>query len=126
MYAAPRRAHNQATRCLCRQWRVTWLMKFVYVRSLTSWEQRLNASQSVLGKWGGSPTAPKAFWESPDEIDVALIADALATIFRFLPQNDSVPIIMQALQPEMSDAVKISAIKACITLVTEVSETHLR
>ncbi|KAJ3551785.1 hypothetical protein NM688_g4509 [Phlebia brevispora] len=70
----------------------------------------------ILAKWGGYQ---KPFWESPDEIDVGLIADALATIYRFLSEEESIPIIQQALQPDMSDAVKISAIKACITLVTE-------
>lgn len=70
----------------------------------------------VLSKWGGNS---RPFWECQDEIDVALVADALVTLFRFLPPNESTPIIMQALQPEMSDAVKISAIKACLTLVTE-------
>lgn len=75
----------------------------------------------VLGKWSEGTNAAKAFWESAEEIDVALVADALVTLFRFLPKSESVPIIMQALQPEMSDAVKISAIKACITLITEVS-----
>ena len=72
----------------------------------------------VLGKWGGNP---KPFWESTDEVDVALVSDALVTLFRFLPTSESTPIILQALQPEMSDAVKISAVKALITLVTEVS-----
>lgn len=73
----------------------------------------------VLGKWGGNS---RPFWECPDEIDVALVADALVTLFRFLPTSESMPIIMQALQPDMSDAVKISAIKACLTLITEVSD----
>ena len=71
----------------------------------------------ILAKWS---TYQKPFWESPDEIDVGLVADALVTTYRFLSEDESVPIIQQALQPEMSDAVKISAIKALITLVTEV------
>ncbi|EKM59988.1 uncharacterized protein PHACADRAFT_115378 [Phanerochaete carnosa HHB-10118-sp] len=75
----------------------------------------------ILSKWGGNS---KPFWECPDEIDVALVSDALVTLFRFLPTTESMPIIMQALQPEMSDAVKISAIKACITLITESSITR--
>lgn len=74
--------------------------------------------QTTLYKWGGTA---KAFCDCPDEIDVALVADALVTIFRFLPESESVPILMQALRPEQSDAVKISAIKACITLITDVS-----
>ena len=79
----------------------------------------LTSSQVALGKWGGNS---KPFWECADEIDVALISDALVTLFRFLPTSESTPIILQALQPEMSDAVKISAIKALITLVTEVCD----
>jgi hypothetical protein len=73
----------------------------------------------VLGKWGSNS---KPFWECPDEIDVALVSDALVTLYRFLPTSESTPILLQALQPEMSDAVKISAIKALITMVTEVRE----
>ena len=76
----------------------------------------------LLAKWG---TYQKPFWENPDEIDVGLVADALVTCFRFLGEDESIPIIQQALQPEMSEAVKISAIKACITLVTEVSSRVL-
>lgn len=71
----------------------------------------------ILIKWDG---LQKPFWESPDEIDVGLVADALVTTFRFMGEEDSIPLIRQALQPEMSEAVKISAIKACITLVMEV------
>ena len=72
----------------------------------------------ILAKWG---VLQKPFWESTEEIDVGLVADAMVTSFRFLGEEECIPIISQALQPEMSDAVKISAIKACITLVTEVS-----
>ena len=71
----------------------------------------------ILAKWG---TLKKPFWESTEEMDVGLIADAMVTSFRFLGEEECIPIISQALLPEMSDAVKISAIKACITLVTEV------
>lgn len=73
--------------------------------------------QGVLAKWG---TSQRPFYECPDEIDVALVADAMVTMFRFLPEGESLPVFVQALQPEMSDAVKVSAIKACITLITEV------
>ncbi len=72
----------------------------------------------ILAKWDGTQ---KPFWECPEEIDVALVADALVTVFRFLAEDESLPLFKQCLQPEMSDAVKISALKACITLITEVS-----
>ncbi|KAI0686496.1 hypothetical protein BC835DRAFT_1523052 [Cytidiella melzeri] len=83
--------------------------------------------KQMLAKWGGSPRPfnnleedkRKPFYECPDEIDVGLVADAMVTLFRFLPESDSLPVFIQALQPEMSDAVKIAAVKACITLVTE-------
>lgn len=69
----------------------------------------------LLLNWDG----PKAFWECPDEIDVALVADAMVTAFRFLPQDEMIPIFKSALEPERSHAVKISAIKACITMIRE-------
>ncbi|KAI0340881.1 hypothetical protein BDW22DRAFT_1485833 [Trametopsis cervina] len=81
----------------------------------------------MLSKWGTQPRGfenseddkRKPFHDSPDEIDVALVADAMVTVFRFLPESESLPWFETALKPEMSDAVKISAIKACITLITE-------
>ncbi|PCH40763.1 hypothetical protein WOLCODRAFT_88808 [Wolfiporia cocos MD-104 SS10] len=71
----------------------------------------------LLYSWGG----PKPFWEYPDEIDVALVADILVTIFRYLPEEETILIFTQCVSPERSDAVKISAIKACITLIHEAS-----
>ncbi len=85
--------------------------------------------QQMLAKWGTPPRGTtvtdedkrKPFYECSDEIDVALVADAMVTLYRFLPESDSIPVFVQSLQPEMSDAVKIAATKACITLITEVS-----
>ncbi|TCD61394.1 Ras GTPase activating protein ira2 [Steccherinum ochraceum] len=74
--------------------------------------------KSVLLQWG---SAQKPFWDYQDEIDVALIGDALVTIFRFLPTSEAVPVFVKCMEPEMSDAVKICAVKACITLLTEAS-----
>ncbi|KAI0089247.1 hypothetical protein BDY19DRAFT_1089227 [Irpex rosettiformis] len=83
--------------------------------------------RQMLAKWGSPPRGidstdedkRKPFYECPDEIDVALVADAMVTLYRFLPESDSIPVFVQSLQPEMSDAVKIAAVKACITLITE-------
>ncbi|EFI27794.1 hypothetical protein CC1G_14717 [Coprinopsis cinerea okayama7 len=58
----------------------------------------------------------KAFWETFDEIDVALYADALVAIFRFLPEEDSIPIFCVCIEPERSEAVKTCVIRACLTL----------
>ena len=49
----------------------------------------------------------------------------MVTLYRFLPESDSIPVFVQSLQPEMSDAVKIAAVKACITLVVEVSAVYI-
>ena len=76
----------------------------------------------MLGKWGATG---KPFWECLEEIDVGLSADALVSIFRFTEEEDSIPSVEQALQPEMSFAVKISAIKAIIPLLTEASVHRL-
>ncbi|KAH9927288.1 uncharacterized protein B0H18DRAFT_1161603 [Fomitopsis serialis] len=72
----------------------------------------------ILASWNGS----KPFWEFPDEIDVAIVADILVTIFRYLSEEEVTPIFQLCLEPERSDAVKISAIKACITLIDEASK----
>ena len=67
--------------------------------------------------WGNTQ---KPFWDCPDEIDVAMIGDALVTLFRFLPSSEVIPIFVKCMEPELSDAVKICVVKACITLLTEV------
>ncbi|KAI6003613.1 hypothetical protein EDD15DRAFT_2567619 [Pisolithus albus] len=63
----------------------------------------------------------RPFWESYEEVDVATWAEALVTTFRFLPEEESLPIFASCLEPERSDAVKICAIKACTTLASEAS-----
>ncbi|OJT11370.1 Neurofibromin, partial [Trametes pubescens] len=69
----------------------------------------------TLMKW----TKDKPFWECPDEIDVAMIADALASLYRFLPEDESITIFLQCLEPERSEAVKICVVKACLALIVE-------
>jgi neurofibromin 1 len=54
------------------------------------------------------------------EIDVSLYAQALTMIFRFLPEEDSISLFSECLLPERSDAVKLCAVRACLTLVQEV------
>ena len=71
----------------------------------------------MIVKWNGQ----KPIWEHPDEIDVALFADVLVTVFRYWPA-DAIPIFMTCLEPERSEAVKISVVKACTTLISEVSD----
>ncbi|KAL4081516.1 hypothetical protein V8B97DRAFT_1923406 [Scleroderma yunnanense] len=61
----------------------------------------------------------RPFWESYEEVDVATWAEALVTVFRFLPEEESIPIFASCMEAERSDAVKICAIKACTTLASE-------
>ncbi|KAI0329579.1 hypothetical protein GY45DRAFT_1324865 [Cubamyces sp. BRFM 1775] len=68
-----------------------------------------------LMKW----TKDRPFWECPDEIDVAMIGDALAAFYRFLPEEESIPIFLQCLEPERSEAVKICVVKACLALIVD-------
>ncbi|KAF7335246.1 hypothetical protein MSAN_02335100 [Mycena sanguinolenta] len=51
-------------------------------------------------------TGQKPFWDF-EEIDVAVYAQALTMIFRFLPEEDSLPLFEECLQPERSEAVKL-------------------
>ncbi|OCH94514.1 hypothetical protein OBBRIDRAFT_722708 [Obba rivulosa] len=69
----------------------------------------------ALAKWQNE----RPVWDSPDEIDVAMIGDILVTIFRFLDEDEAIQIFLTCLQPERSEAVKISAVKALITLILE-------
>ena len=75
------------------------------------------AHQVVLLKW----TKDRPFWECPDDIDVAMLADVMAALYRFLPEEESIPIFQQCVEPERSEAVKICAVKACLTLIVDVS-----
>jgi hypothetical protein len=51
---------------------------------------------------------------------VALYAQSLAMIFRFLPEEDSLLLFEECLAPERSDAVKLCVVRACLTLSQEV------
>ena len=73
--------------------------------------------QGVLLKYEGQ----KPFWDSSDEIDVAMIADALVALYRFSSPDQATLLYERCLEPECSDAVKLCVIKACMTLKVEVS-----
>ncbi|KAI0306901.1 hypothetical protein B0F90DRAFT_1915023 [Multifurca ochricompacta] len=71
--------------------------------------------QGILSHWDNQ----RPFWESPDEIDVTIFADALVALYRFSPLADVLPLFKTCLEPERSDAVKLVAIKASVTLSVE-------
>lgn len=71
--------------------------------------------QSILYHWDNQ----RPFWECPDEIDVTIFADALVALYRFSPPADAVPLFKTCLEAERSDAVKLVAIKASVTLSVE-------
>ncbi|TFY54349.1 hypothetical protein EVJ58_g8920 [Rhodofomes roseus] len=83
-------------------------------RRLTS-HDLAHEMKRALVNWNGT----KPFWEWSEEIDVAIIADMLVTLFRYLPGDEVIDLFHLCLEPERSDAVKISAIKACITLASK-------
>ncbi|PPQ78909.1 hypothetical protein CVT25_002369 [Psilocybe cyanescens] len=61
----------------------------------------------------------RPFWESYEDIDVSLYADALVALYRFLPLEDSTPLFEACMEPERSEPVKTCAIRACLTLVQD-------
>ncbi|KAF8645481.1 hypothetical protein AX16_007766 [Volvariella volvacea WC 439] len=61
----------------------------------------------------------KPFWESYEEIDIAMYAEAMVACYRFLPLEDVMPLFRICVEPERSDAVKTCAARACLTLVQE-------
>ena len=77
----------------------------------------LFVGKMMLLKW----TKDRPFWECPDEIDVAVLADVLAALYRFLPPEESIPIFLHCFEPERSEAVKICVVKACLNLIMDVS-----
>ena len=76
----------------------------------------LTWTQRVLVNWNGT----KPYWEWTEEIDVAIIADILVTLFRYLADDEVIPFFKLSLEPERSDAVKICTVKACITIIEDV------
>jgi len=72
-----------------------------------------------------SPTR-KPFWESNEEIDIAMFAEALVSVFRFLPEEDALALFGACVEPERSESVKTCAVRACLTLIQEVSTLDSR
>ena len=62
----------------------------------------------------------RPFWESDDEIDVGIISDILVVIFRYIPEEESIPIFKMCLDPSRSCAVKMCAVRALTLLSIEV------
>lgn len=49
-----------------------------------------------------------------------LFGESLATVFRFLPEEESIPLFVTCLEPERSEAVKMVAARAIFVLANEV------
>jgi hypothetical protein len=79
------------------------------------------AFQSNLLKFPGQ----RPFWESMNPIDPAIYADALAMLWRFLPEAESMQIFEACLQPDKSHAVKLCAVAAMHTLARDVTSLCL-
>lgn len=62
----------------------------------------------------------RPFWDSDDEIDVGIISDILVVIFRYIPEEESIPIFKMCLDHTRSCAVKICAVRALTLLSIEV------
>ncbi|TFY83118.1 hypothetical protein EWM64_g893 [Hericium alpestre] len=61
----------------------------------------------------------RPFWECGGEIDIAMFADALVTLYRLAGPDEALEAFKTCLEPERSDAVKLCAVKACMTLGVE-------
>ncbi|KAK0207040.1 hypothetical protein DFS33DRAFT_1318594 [Desarmillaria ectypa] len=67
-------------------------------------------------------TMTKPFWDPQHEsLDISLYADVLVFIFRFLSEEESLPLFKACVEPEKSEAVKICVVRACKTLYEESS-----
>ncbi|KAG5638079.1 hypothetical protein H0H81_001929 [Sphagnurus paluster] len=78
----------------------------------------LDVAHEIKTSLSSHPTR-KPYWESIDEIDVAIYAETLVAIFRFLPEEDALSLFTICLEPERSEAVKLCAVRACLTLIQE-------
>ncbi|KIL70462.1 hypothetical protein M378DRAFT_1044573 [Amanita muscaria Koide BX008] len=66
-----------------------------------------------------SATYRKFYHENNEEVDIPFYAEAFVALYRFLPPEDSVPLFMDCLRPEKSDAIKTAPVRAFLTLVQE-------
>lgn len=65
--------------------------------------------------------APHEFWASQDPIDVNLYADLIVAIWRFDNPGAVRDVFPVCLALERSDAVKATAVRALLTIISEVS-----
>ncbi|TFK43927.1 hypothetical protein BDQ12DRAFT_702865 [Crucibulum laeve] len=80
-----------------------------------------DVAHEIKGALSNKTIGRKAFWEAEEEIDIALFAEALVALYRFLPPEDSIPLFIVCVDPERSEAVKTCAVRACLTLIQEAS-----
>lgn len=50
-----------------------------------------------------------------------MMAEAMVSVFRFLSEEDALPLFTTCVEPERSEAVKTCAVRACLTLAQEVT-----
>lgn len=62
----------------------------------------------------------RPFWESDEEIDVGIISDILVVIYRYIPEEESIPVFQLCLDQSRSCAVKMCAVRALTLLSIEV------
>ena len=62
----------------------------------------------------------RPFWESDDEIDVGIISDVLVVIYRYIQEDESIPMFQMCLEQTRSCAVKMCAVRALTLLSIEV------
>ena len=62
----------------------------------------------------------RPFWESDDEIDVGIISDILVVIYRYIQEDESIPMFQMCLEQTRSCAVKMCAVRALTLLSIEV------
>ncbi|KAG6854445.1 hypothetical protein C0991_006524 [Blastosporella zonata] len=91
-----------------------------YLRDLSEVPLRVVALD-VAHEIKSALTSRKPFWESPEEIDVALYAEAMVAVYRFLSEEEALALFAICVEPERSEAVKLCAVRACLTLVQEAS-----
>jgi hypothetical protein len=63
----------------------------------------------------------KFYHETHEDIDIPFYAEAFVAMYRFLPPEDCLPLFVDCLRPERSDAVKTCIVRAYLILVNEVS-----
>ncbi|KAF8883153.1 hypothetical protein CPB84DRAFT_1817082 [Gymnopilus junonius] len=78
-----------------------------------------DVAHEIKGVLYNSGSSRKPFWDIQDDIDMALYADSLVAIYRFLSFEEATDLFLACIDPERSEAIKTVVIRAFLTVIQD-------